>query len=47
MGMLATALKEHVKGSDFKGDGSVGSVLPELSFLDLLLSAEVKNEAKV
>ena len=47
MGMLATALKEQVKGSDFKGDGSVGQVLPELSFLDPLLTAEVKNEAKV
>lgn len=47
MGMLATALKEHVKGSDFKGDGSIGPVLPELTFLDLLLTAEVKNEAKV
>jgi hypothetical protein len=47
MGMVATALKEHVRGSDFKGDGSIGPVLPELSFLDLLLTNEVKNEAKV
>jgi hypothetical protein len=47
MGMLGTALKEQVKGSDFKGAGAPGSVLPELSELDLLLTAEVKNEAKI
>lgn len=47
MGMLSTALKEQVRGADFKGDGAVGPVLPELSHLDLLLTSEVKNEAKI
>jgi hypothetical protein len=47
MGMLAAALKERVTGSDFKGAGKVGDTLPELKYLDLLLTPEVKSEAKI
>jgi hypothetical protein len=46
MAMLGAALKERVAGSDFKGAGRVGDTLPELTFLDLSLTPEIKNEAK-
>ncbi|NDG85917.1 MAG: hypothetical protein EBX52_12890, partial [Proteobacteria bacterium] len=47
MGMLAAALKERVTGADFKGIGRVGETLPELRFLELSLTPEVKNEIKI
>ena len=47
MGMLGSALKERVTGADFKGVGRVGDTLPELKFLELSLTPEVKNEAKI
>jgi hypothetical protein len=47
MAMLGAALKERVAGSDFKGAGRVGDTLPELTYLDLSLTPEIKNEAKI
>ena len=47
MGMLAAALKERLSGADFKGVGRVGETLPELKFLELSLTPEVKNEIKI
>jgi hypothetical protein len=47
MSMLAAALKERLTGADFKGIGRVGDTLPELRFLELSLTPEVKNEIKI
>lgn len=47
MAMLGAALRERVTGSDFKGAGRVGDTLPELQYLELSLTPEIKNEAKI
>ena len=47
MGILGMSLKERLKGADFPGAGQVGATLPELFYLDLALTSEVKNETKI
>ncbi len=47
MGMLGSVLKERLAGADFKGAGRVGDTVPELKYIDLQLTPEVKNEAKI
>ena len=47
MGLLGVSINERVKGPAFIGDGQVKHAIPELKFLDLIMTKEARNEVKI